>query len=179
MNDDFGATLTFDLIRPRRLGCALPAADVPASAPPPSERRRGHPRPGGPGSCGWSMASCSPRTHPLSPVSAATQLSARSCSYCLLLASSRSPSLRQPLPCCLSLNRRGAWGWASSPLPVCRTVDRSLHLLLRRTSGEKIVRSYHPTQCRRWQTAMCCSVPPPALLSAETPAPAGNLVLTL
>ena len=40
MNDDFGATLTFDLSRPGRIGCALPALDVPESPLPPPELLR-------------------------------------------------------------------------------------------------------------------------------------------
>ena len=40
MNDDFGATLTFDLSRPGRIGCTLPALDVPASPLPPPELLR-------------------------------------------------------------------------------------------------------------------------------------------
>ena len=38
--DDFGATLTFDLSRPGRIGCTLPALDVPEASPPPAELLR-------------------------------------------------------------------------------------------------------------------------------------------
>ncbi|MCH7719177.1 MAG: aminomethyl-transferring glycine dehydrogenase subunit GcvPB, partial [Chloroflexi bacterium] len=39
-DDDFGATLTFDLSRPGRIGCTLPPLDVPEAAPPPAELLR-------------------------------------------------------------------------------------------------------------------------------------------
>ena len=38
--DDLGATLTFDLSRPGRIGCALPALDVPEASLPPAELLR-------------------------------------------------------------------------------------------------------------------------------------------
>ncbi len=38
--DDLGATLTFDLSRPGRIGCTLPALDVPEASPPPAELLR-------------------------------------------------------------------------------------------------------------------------------------------
>ena len=39
-DDDFGATLTFDLSRPGRIGCTLPPLDVPEATPPPAELLR-------------------------------------------------------------------------------------------------------------------------------------------
>src|SRR3990172_581316 len=40
MNHDFGATLSFDLGRPGRIGCTLPPLDVPEAALPPAELLR-------------------------------------------------------------------------------------------------------------------------------------------
>src|SRR3972149_5559691 len=36
MTADFGATLSFDLSRPGRIGCTLPPLDVPEAGPPPA-----------------------------------------------------------------------------------------------------------------------------------------------
>ncbi len=40
LDDDFGATLTFDLSRPGRIGCTLPELDVPEASLPPAELLR-------------------------------------------------------------------------------------------------------------------------------------------